>query len=99
GHVDALARIAYEPSLWTWTPTQALDRAGLEAWVDEALAGERGGTALPFVTVLIEGNLVVGSTRYLNIAPRDGRMEIGATWIAPGYQRSAVNTEAKLLML
>ena len=51
------------------------------------------------MTVLIEGNLVVGSTRYLNIAPRDGRMEIGATWIAPGYQRSAVNTEAKLLML
>jgi hypothetical protein len=32
-HTDALAKFAFEPSLWAWTPTQALDRAGLEAWV------------------------------------------------------------------
>jgi len=99
GHTDALAKFAYEPLLWAWTPTQALDRAGLDAWVDEALAGGRSGTALPFATVLLAENLVVGSTRYLNIAARDGRMEIGATWIGAPYQRSAVNTEAKYLML
>ncbi len=46
------------------------------------------------------GNVVIGSTRYLNIAARDGRLEIlGATWIAVPHQRSAVNTEAKYLML
>ena len=98
-HTDALATFAYDPSLWAWTPTQALDRTGLEAWVEEALAGERNGSGLPFATVLLEKNLVVGSTRFLNIAPRDGRMEIGATWIGAPYQRSVVNTEAKLLML
>jgi RimJ/RimL family protein N-acetyltransferase len=99
GHVDALARFAYEPSIWTWMPTPVTDRATLEAWVDDALAGERAGTMLPFATVLSAEHLVVGSTRYLNIAARDGRMEIGATWIAAPHQRSAVNTEAKYLML
>lgn len=98
-HVDALASFAYEPSLWTWTAMQPLDRPSLEAWVEEGLAGGRGGSGLPFATVLIEKNLVVGSTRFLNISARDGRMEIGATVVAPEYQRSAVNTEAKLLML
>jgi N-acetyltransferase len=99
GHVDALARFAFEPSIWTWMPTVATDRNSLEAWVDEALAGERAGTTLPFATVLVADGLVVGSTRFLNIAARDGRMEIGATWIAVPHQRSVVNTEAKYLML
>jgi RimJ/RimL family protein N-acetyltransferase len=98
-HVDALARFAYEPSIWTWMPAPVTDRASLAAWVDEALAGERAGTMLPFATVLPAENLAVGSTRYLNIAARDGRVEIGATWIAVPHQRSVVNTEAKYLML
>jgi RimJ/RimL family protein N-acetyltransferase len=80
-------------------PTVVTDRNSLEAWVDEALAGERAGTTLPFATVLVDDDLVVGSTRFLNIAARDGRMEIGATWIAVPHQRSVVNTEAKYLML
>jgi len=98
-HIEALDRIAYTPSIWSWMPRTLTDRASLEAWVNEALATQQAGTALPFATVLREGNLVVGSTRYLNISARDGRMEIGGTWIAPEHQRSVVNTEAKLLML
>jgi N-acetyltransferase len=99
GHTDALAAFAYDRALWEWTPTQPLDRAGLEQWVEEALGAERAGTALPFATVLLAENRVVGSTRYLNIAARDGRMEIGATVVAVAHQRSVVNTEAKYLML
>jgi RimJ/RimL family protein N-acetyltransferase len=98
-HGDGLAPFAFEPSIWEWMPTRALDRAGLDAWIGEALAAERAGSALPFATVLLSENRVVGSTRFLNISARDGRMEIGATWIGVPYQRSAVNTEAKLLML
>jgi RimJ/RimL family protein N-acetyltransferase len=98
-HADGLAAFAREPSIWTWMPTRAPDRAGLNAWIDEALAAERARTALPFATVLLAENRVVGSTRFLNISARDGRLEIGATWIGVPYQRSVVNTEAKLLML
>ena len=99
GHVDALAKFAYDPSIWTWMPAPVADHASLAAWVDAALDGERAGTMLPFATVLLEGEHVVGSTRYLNIAARDGRVEIGATWVAAPHQRSVVNTEAKYLML
>ena len=98
-HGDALAAFAYDPSIWSWMPTRALDRGALDAWIGEALAAERAGTALPFATVLLAENRAVGSTRFLNISARDGRVEIGATWIGVPYQRSAVNTEAKLLML
>jgi RimJ/RimL family protein N-acetyltransferase len=98
-HGDVLAAIAYEPSIWDWMPARVLDRAGLDAWISEALRSQHSGTALPFATVLLDGNRVVGSTRFLNISARDGRVEIGATWIGVPYQRSAVNTEAKLLML
>lgn len=98
-HGDALAAIAYEPSIWDWMPTRVLDRAGLDAWIGEAIAAQKAATALPFATVLLDGNRVVGSTRFLNISARDGRLEIGATWIGVPYQRSVVNTEAKLLML
>ena len=42
---------------------------------------------------------IVGGTRYLNIEPQHRRLEIGYTWIAPPWQRTAINTEAKLLML
>ena len=54
---------------------------------------------LPFVTIDRASGRVVGSSRYLNIAPADLRLEIGWTWIDPAFQRTAVNTEAKLLML
>jgi len=41
----------------------------------------------------------IGSTRFGDIAPEHGRVEIGWTWIAPSHQRTAANTEAKLLQL
>jgi len=41
----------------------------------------------------------IGSTRFMNIDRANRRVEIGSTWIAPAWQRTAVNTEAKYLML
>ena len=98
-HLDALAAVAYDASLWRWTNDRVVDRASLALYVHEALAAQERGGALPFAAVLIDGDRVVGSTRFLNIVPRDSRVEIGATWIAAPFQRSPVNTEAKLLML
>jgi RimJ/RimL family protein N-acetyltransferase len=98
-HVPALARVALEPSLWRWTTTVVDDEAALERYVDEALALERAGSALPFATFHLADGTFVGSTRFGNISARDGRLEIGWTWIAIPYQRSVVNTEAKYLML
>jgi RimJ/RimL family protein N-acetyltransferase len=56
-------------------------------------------TALPFVVIDRASGEAIGSTRYLDVAPRHRRLEIGATWLAPPFQRTAANTEAKLLLL
>lgn len=68
-------------------------------WVESGVADGLAGRVLPFATVLRETGLAVGSTRFANIDAAHGRLEIGWTWIARPWQRTAVNTEAKLLML
>jgi RimJ/RimL family protein N-acetyltransferase len=63
------------------------------------MAARVGCTALPFATMDLATNKAVGSTRYLNIDSGHRRIEIGVTWIGTAYQRSYINTEAKLLQL
>jgi len=99
GHVDEFCRIGLEPSLWKWTPIRIEDRAGMLAFVEEALADQRAGSTLPFATTLSETGQVIGSTRFMSIVPAHRRVEIGGTWIAPAWQRTRANTEAKYLML
>ena len=64
-----------------------------------ALDDAAAGRALAFVIVLKETGEVVGSTRYHSVEPAHWRLEIGHTWIAPRWQRTQVNTEAKFLLL
>jgi RimJ/RimL family protein N-acetyltransferase len=68
-------------------------------YIDSALAAQAAGTAIPFATVERASGRVVGSTRFMNIDVANRRVEIGATWIAKPWQRTAINTEAKYLML
>ena len=73
--------------------------ADMRRYIEIALEGQRAGTALPFATVLRSENRVIGTTRFANIDPAHRRTEIGWTFIAKPWQRSAANTEAKYLML
>ena len=98
-HVDPLAEVGLDPEIWRWSPEPLRTREDMRAYVEAALEARRQGTMLPFATVLRDGDRVVGSTRYGAIDLRNRRVEIGWTWITPAWQRSAVNTEAKLLML
>jgi RimJ/RimL family protein N-acetyltransferase len=69
----------------------------LEAWMKRALADAAAGTRLPFA-VLSDG-MIAGSSSYLDIAPEDGRIEIGYTWYGGRWQGTRVNPCAKLLLL
>jgi RimJ/RimL family protein N-acetyltransferase len=83
------------------------------AYIATALDEQAAGRALPFATVDRASGHVVGATRFFNIefwpwpagnpnqrgAERPDVVEIGWTWLAPGAQRTPINTEAKLLML
>jgi len=98
-HVGSLAEIGLDPDLWRWTSSQITSRDEMEGYVRAALAGQAAGNALPFVTVEQASGRIVGSTRYGNIDAANRRVEIGWTWVSGPWQRTAVNTEAKYLML
>lgn len=98
-HLPALCKVGLEASLWELTANIVQTEADLERYVRTALADQALGNALPFVTVDKDSNTIVGSTRFGNIDTSNRKVEIGWTWINPGWQRTAINTEAKLLML
>ena len=98
-HLAGLTAAGRDPRIWTWMPIDASSPAGMRALVDGALAGRDARTQIPFVTIDRATGRVVGSSRYLAPVPDDLRVEIGWTWLDPAVQRTAANTEAKLLML
>jgi RimJ/RimL family protein N-acetyltransferase len=98
-HLEGLTEVGLDSELWRWTNAQVRNPEEMRGYLTEALAERARGASIPFATVERETGRVVGSTRYLNIERAHRRVEIGATWVAPGWQRTAVNTEAKLLML
>ena len=98
-HLPALCKVGLDESLWRWTANLVKDEKDLEGYVRAALADQALGTALPFVTVEAASGTVVGSTRFGNIDTVNRKSEIGWTWVNPEWQRTAINTEAKLLML
>ncbi len=98
-HFDALWAVGQDHELWKWTPYQINTPEKMHTYLRAALDGQELGTALPFVTIWQATNQIVGSTRFGNIDAPNHRVEIGWTWIDRAWQRTPVNTEAKLLML
>jgi N-acetyltransferase len=85
--------------IFRWIPYAVKTREDFDLLIEKALAEQTRGESVPFATVEARSNRVVGSTRFMNIDRVNRRVEIGSTWIALPWQRSAVNTEAKYLML
>ncbi len=98
-HLPALCRVGLDPTLWELTANIVKNETDLERYVRSALADQMQAKAVPFVTIERESGTVVGSTRFGNIDVANRKTEIGWTWINPQWQRTAINTEAKLLML
>jgi len=98
-HEAGLRAIAMDPELWRWTVSRIESAEDLRRYLEEALAERAAGRAVPFATIERAGGRIVGSTRFGAIAPEHLRVEIGWTWIGRPWQRTAINTEAKYLML
>lgn len=99
GHLDGLCEVGMDDELWRWTTTSALSRDAMRKYIETALAWHAAGSAIPFATVERNSARVIGSTRFANMDRTNRRLEIGWTWVARPWQRTAANTEAKLLML
>jgi len=98
-HLDGLCEVGLVPELWTWITHPVRTREDMQRYVQSAIDGRERGEMMPFATVERSSDRVVGCTRFGSINLPHKRMEIGWTWIAPDWQRTFINTEAKLLML
>lgn len=95
----ALVEAASDGELWNLPFTVVPSAETIGAYIGNALAGREAGTVMPFATVLRETGKVIGSTRFWKIDRINRKLEIGSTWISASWQKTFVNTEAKLLML
>ena len=98
-HLPDIIKAGMDDAIWKFTNNVVKNQADLERYVRAALTDQANGVALPFVTIERDSGTVVGSTRFGNIDEANRKVEIGWTWINPKWQRTAINTEAKLLML
>src|SRR4051812_12277328 len=99
-HADGVRAAVDDGELWKLWYTSVPRPDGVPAWIDIALDMRERLGAMPFVVRdQDEGGAIVGATRYFNVDAAHRRLEIGHTWYARRVQRTAVNTEAKLLLL
>jgi N-acetyltransferase len=99
-HIPGLARIGVGQTFWDFMLYGNMDtEEDMANWVRDILSRAETGTDLPFAVIHLESGRVAGATRYLNIMPRDRGLEIGGTWYGAEFQRTAVNTECKYLLL
>ncbi|MFO1053088.1 MAG: GNAT family protein [Planctomycetota bacterium] len=98
GDVDSLWQASLGADPWRYAPVQPRSRDQLAAVIARMEDQRRAGLACAF-TIRIPDGTVVGSTAYLARDAVHRRVEIGATWLALPFRRSAVNTSCKLLLL
>lgn len=98
-HLPGLAEVGLDEDLWRWIPMPVRTAEEMEAFIRTALEEQARGVSLPFAIVEKATGKAIGSTRYGNIERTHHRVEIGWTWVARPWQRTAINTEAKYLLL
>ncbi len=98
-HHAQLCQAGLDEGLLRWTESYEPTPDGLRAYIETALQWQAQGIALPFAVIGKAAGRAVGSSRYAAIDRANRRLEIGWTWYGRDFQRTAVNTETKYLML
>ncbi|MEE8390662.1 MAG: GNAT family protein [Anaerolineae bacterium] len=99
-HVPDLAATGLDESIWRHMLYGNIDsEEKMRAFVRDLLARQTRGTDLPFAAIHLASERAIGCTRYMEIRREHRGLEIGGTWYGAAYQRTAVNTECKYLLL
>jgi RimJ/RimL family protein N-acetyltransferase len=97
-HHDALVEAVNDGELWRLWYTFVPRPADMIKEIDRRLGLQSAGSMLPFTVFDAEGR-IAGMTTYMNVDAPNRRVEIGSTWYAKRAQRTALNTQCKLLLL
>jgi len=97
-HCDGLTEAVKDGELWKLWYTAVPSAEGMRKEIDRRLGLQAAGSMLPWTVFDADGK-IAGMTTYMNVDTPNRRVEIGSTWYAKRVQRSAVNTQCKLLLL
>lgn len=99
-HVQDLWQAGQDDDVWRWLPVaRPADVAAMQGVVEAALIERERGNTVPWAIIDCASGRAVGSTSYLDVVPAHLRVEVGWTWLGRPWWRTAINTEAKLLLL
>ncbi|MCA9961074.1 MAG: GNAT family N-acetyltransferase [Anaerolineales bacterium] len=99
-HTADLVAAAQSEEIWQYLPYGLVQTAvKMQGLIQSLLSKQQQGSDLPFAVIHVGDGKAVGMTRYMEMRPQHRGLEIGGTWYGPDYQRTAVNTEAKYLLL
>ncbi len=98
-HHDDLVEAVQDGELWKLWYTVIAEPAKMRAEIDRRLDLQAKGTMLPFAVIDTRTSKAAGITTYMNVDAPNRRVEIGGTWYRKSGQRTALNTECKLLLL
>jgi RimJ/RimL family protein N-acetyltransferase len=97
-HCDGLTEAVKDGELWKLWYTFIPKAEDMRKEIDRRLGLQAAGSMLPFTVIDADGK-IAGMTTYMNVDAPNRRVEIGSTWYAKRVQRSALNTQCKLLLL
>ena len=97
-HIEGLTEAVKDGELWKLWYTLIPRPEDMAKEIDRRLSLRAAGSMLPF-TVFDAAGRIVGMTTYMNVDAANRRVEIGSTWYAKRVQRTALNTQCKLLLL
>ena len=99
-HVPDLTVAAHDERIWRYMLyAYPEDEEKMLAWVRDILTRQAAGADLAFAVIHLASGRAIGATRYLEIRPPHRSLEVGGTWYATEFQRTAVNSECKYLLL
>ena len=98
-HLDDLVEAAKDGALWTLWYTSVPSPETMQAEIERRLALQAAGSMLPFAVIDNTTTRAVGVTAYMHVDAINRRVEIGSTWYRKSVQRTALNTQCKLMLL
>lgn len=98
-HEEEIKLAVADGELWNLWFTTVPRPEGVRSYIEQLIAQRERGEVLAFAVRDNESGRIVGGTRYLHIDESNRRLEIGGTWYAQRAQRTAINTECKLMLL
>jgi RimJ/RimL family protein N-acetyltransferase len=98
-HLQDLIEAANDGELWNLWYTSVPRPEAMHAEIERRLGLKAQGSMLPFAVIEPKSRKAVGMTTYMHVDAVNKRVEIGSTWYRRAVQRTALNTQCKLLLL